>query len=161
MVNHLDSEAREETIIEEMIARLKSQLPHIDVTHFPDNSEHFEFIGDCVLLVRYVDTDFNNPLTLGELSQQDTSSYEITVLTRSLYGNFGALRLLKAVANIIQGHQFFGSLQAQAKKAGFVQQEPNAWRHEILFELSGFTTQPVTQEPNYEIDQFTLEGVNC
>jgi len=135
-----------EMLCNAVVERLRQRLPAYEVDHFPDAPERYAWAGASqTLLVGYEGSQYGAVESMVPMSAPRTVNISVTLVTRSLRGDLGAMSALEGVRRALFGWRpeltdeltqevmqlGFGPLAPT--REGFVDEDQGLWRFVLSF----------------------------
>lgn len=123
-------------ILDDVLAHLESRLPEFSVELFPDDvANYFLAHPNGAVLIAYQASDFGKSQDVFHVNQPRTIRLGLTMLSRSQWGDYGALALCDLVREAIVGFQAMNCKKAAISNEQFLVEIGGIWQYEILIEL--------------------------
>ncbi len=114
--------------IEEIKQVLKEALPKYEVLDYPENPESFQSLHPIgSILIRYDGSSYSSNETKNKLSQNMTSKYELSIITKSLNSSTGSYVALETIKQAIFGYQPSIGTPFKISQDGFGIKEGECW----------------------------------
>jgi len=126
-----------------IIERLKSKITDLLVEGYPDDPESYKLLHPKgALLVRYSNSTYSDPDSMGVVSQDRKMEFEVNVVARNLKNRkdkearAGAYEYLEAVRYALAGFKISGINKMFPTRDGFVKEEGGIWVYAMAFATS-------------------------
>lgn len=120
-----------------ILAKLKESFPEFLVQGFPEKPQEFILLHPLgAILVHYRGANYSNSNAIFYISQEKTSEFAVTVVTRNLRANEGAYETLNKVKQILSGYKIPECTKLIPVKEGFISETNGIWQYEIIFKLT-------------------------
>lgn len=134
-------------LIAATIARLATRLD-LAVEEFPDRPEDYSLLHPLgAVLVRYKGSLYGATLDTGVTVQERKPVIELTLLTRSLNGEGGAVLLLETLRRAVAGWQPPAFDKCAIVRDEFLDQQGGLWRHALDFATKTLAIEDLEPEP--------------
>jgi hypothetical protein len=126
---------------------LEQAIPDLTVEAYPDDSDNYVFSAPVgAALVRYHGSKYGPSLDTAAVIQERHMAVEITVICRSLNGQYGVTAYLEQVRRALTGHQPPGFDKLRPIKDEFLQEGGGQWRYAIDFATSTLSVEDCEPE---------------
>lgn len=130
-----------EEIENQIVAKLKSEIPDLYIESFPEKPDEFVFTHPIgAVLVHYQGGNYGNTESLGYVVHTKKLEFAFTIITRNLRKNAGAYATLEKVVSLLTGFKIDGCEKMYPIKEGFLSENNGIWQYNISFAL---TTQNI------------------
>lgn len=122
---------------EQIISRLKQEIPDLLIEGFPEKPEQFQLIHPKgAILVHYQGADYSNTKATDAIVQDKKLEFALTVVTRHLRSNEGAYAYLDDIRRILTGYKIDGCSKMYPVKENFLSENAGIWQYSINFVLT-------------------------
>lgn len=120
-----------------IIEKLKSEIPELLVQGFPDKPSEFVLIHPLgAILVHYQGGNYSSTNALGFISQENKKEFSLTIVTRNLRSNAGVYEYLDKIKEILTGYEIDGCSKLVPVKDNFISENSGIWQYAINFALT-------------------------
>jgi len=121
----------------QILAKLKENFPEFLVQGFPEKPQEFVLLHPTgAILVHYRGANYSTSNTIFYISQEKTSEFAVTIVTRNLRANEGAYETLDRVKQVLSGYKIPECTKLIPVKEGFISEINGIWQYEITFKLT-------------------------
>lgn len=123
-------------ILDDVLAHLQSRLPDYSVELFPDDvASYFLSHPNGAVLISYQSSEFSESQDVFFVNQKRNIRLALTMISRSQWGDFGALELCDLVREAVVGFQAINCKKASILDEQFLTEIGGLWQYEILVNL--------------------------
>lgn len=120
-----------------ILARLKQKLSDVAIEPYPDKPSEYVLIHpNAAVLVRYVSSDYQNPLSPDIIAQDREINFELAIIARSLTDNRGVYELLEDIRQALMGWRIEGFEKFYYTRDEFVAENDGIWQYAIYIATS-------------------------
>lgn len=140
-------------ILQDITARIQKALPELEVRLFPDRPSEYRFIHPVgAVLVQYQGSRFDNHRSLDVIVQQRAIQVHLTIFSRSLHHDWGALNMLDRIRLTILGFAPVDCSPIHMLSEAFLDETAGAWQYEMRLQTE---TQEVEQKTVQDLPHLT------
>lgn len=134
-----------QTVENAMIQKMKTDIPELKVEGFPEKPDTYNFIHPKgVILVHYQGYQSSETKSTNKINQEETNTFNIVLMTRSLRGNGGAYSFIERIKKSIVGFKpHVGASKIYSIKGGFTDQTAGVWTYAFSFGFKAIFTEEV------------------
>lgn len=126
--------------------RLNAHFPDWDCQLMPDDpSNYFLSHPNGAILISYAGSTFGEVRPSGAITQARTLSVVLTVMSRNLYNDFGAITLLDNLRLSLVGFRPPSCSECYLKEEHFDEQESGIWVYQLVIETQTMQVQQCEQ----------------
>jgi len=122
------------------------------VKPLPENEADYpKNLNKSCALIMCCGADFSEPENLSVMVQEETISFDVTILAKTRRGESGIFAIIKNISDKIMGYQFPGCGKIQLKSHGYKEGGPNEWNYIFSFSMTSKTMENQPEEPFYPL----------
>lgn len=127
-------------------ARLNAHFPDWDCQLMPDDpSTYFLDHPNGAILISYAGSDFGEPRPSAAITQSRTLTILLTVMSRNLHNDFGAIELLDNLRLALVGFRPPNCSECYLKDEAFDEQESGIWVYQLVLKTQTMQVQQCEQ----------------
>ena len=132
-----------EQIEDAIVSRLKSSIPDLEVSPFPERPDEYGLIHPVgAVLVQYRGSEYSEPASLGTITQTRTMEFVVLLAVRHLRSHQGAYAYLDSIRGSLTGYVIPPLSKMFAVREAFLAEKGGIWWYAVEFKARSIETEP-------------------